>query len=199
MTPSQALTLLQEGNARFRNKSMADRDLLEQVQDTRGGQWPFAAVLSCIDSRVSSELIFDQGIGDIFSVRIAGNFANEDILGSLEFSCKAAGAKLIVVLGHKHCGAVKGACDGVELGNLTQMLAKLQPAVNSVSEPSDASQRNSKNGDFVQAVAVSNVRMTIAKILEGSPVLREMQDAGEILVVGGMYDVESGTVEFLQG
>ena len=178
---------------------MADRDLLEQVQDTRGGQWPFAAVLSCIDSRVSSELIFDQGIGDIFSVRIAGNFANEDILGSLEFSCKAAGAKLIVVLGHKHCGAVKGACDGVELGNLTQMLAKLQPAVNSVSEPSDASQRNSKNGDFVQAVAVSNVRMTIAKILEGSPVLREMQDAGEILVVGGMYDVESGTVEFLQG
>ena len=199
MTPAKALELLTEGNKRFRNNLKANRNLLAQVADTGGGQWPFAAVLGCIDSRVSSELVFDQGVGDIFSIRIAGNFVNEDILGSLEFSCSVAGAKLIVVLGHKSCGAIKGACDGVELGHLTQMLAKLHPAVNSVTEPVDASQRTAQNADFVQAVAEQNVRLTMARILEESEVLRKLRDAGDVDVVGGMYDVESGAVEFLEG
>ncbi len=198
MTPAKALELLVEGNKRFRNNLKANRNLLEQVEDTGGGQWPFAAVLGCIDSRVSSELVFDQGVGDVFSIRIAGNFVNEDILGSLEFSCSVAGAKLIVVLGHKSCGAIKGACDGVELGHLTQMLAKLHPALDSVLEPSDASQRTAKNEDFVQAVAEQNVRLTMARILDESEVLRKLHEAGDVDVVGGMYDVASGAVEILK-
>jgi len=197
MTPSLARQSLEQGNERFLKGQMVNRDLMQQVDDTRGGQWPFAVVLGCIDSRVSNEIIFDQGIGDIFSARVAGNFVNDDILGSMEFGCKVAGAKLIVVLGHKHCGAIKGACDNVELGNLTSLLANLKPAVAATSEPQDPTQRTSANPDFVQAVALENIRQTVRAISERSPVLAAMRDAGEIDIVGCMYDVESGEISFL--
>lgn len=197
MTPARALRLLEEGNERLTRNLRVNRDLLRQVNDTRDGQWPFAVILSCIDSRVPAELIFDQGVGDILNVRIAGNFANGDVLGSLEFGCKVAGAKLIVVLGHSHCGAIKGACDDVQLGHLTKLLANLTPAVVATGGPTDPSQRSSENPDFVQAVARNNVHLTIAKILEQSPTLRAMHRAGEIDLVGGMYDVERGAVEFM--
>lgn len=197
ITPNTALELLKKGNERFRKRSHVDRNLLQQVEDTSKGQFPFATVLSCIDSRVSSELIFDQGIGDIFSIRIAGNFINTDILGSMEFACKLAGTKVIVVLGHTACGAVKGACDHAELGNLTSMLAKITPAVDSVKVPSNASLRNSKNIDFVNQVARQNVHMSIENILAQSPVLAEMKKAGEIDIVGGMYDIHTGQVTYL--
>ena len=195
ITPEIALNLLKEGNGRFLNSMKADRNLLEQVSDTSEGQFPFAVVLSCIDSRVPAETIFDQGIGDIFSVRIAGNFINEDILGSIEFACKVAGSKLIVVLGHTSCGAVKGACDKVELGNLSAMLKRIQPAVDSVPEEGD---RSSKNKEFVQKVADANVKMTIENLKDQSPVLWEMIKAKEVDIVGGMYSVETGKVEFSQ-
>lgn len=197
MTPASSIQALKDGNARFLNNQKADRNLLEQVSDTSKGQFPFATVLSCIDSRVSSELIFDQGIGDIFSVRIAGNFVNTDILGSMEFACKLAGTKVIVVLGHTSCGAVKGACDHAELGNLTSMLGNIAPAVDAVTEPADASQRNSGNIDFVNTVAEKNVQLTIDRIIAESEVLAEMLKSGEIEIVGAMYDVGSGTVTFL--
>jgi len=197
MSPAEALAKLREGNARFLAKRMEDRDLTVQVAATSGGQWPFAAVLGCIDSRVPPELVFDQGLGDVFSVRIAGNFANDDILGSLEFACKVAGSKVVLVLGHRHCGAIKGACDGVELGNLTRMLANLEGAVKSVEEPRDPAQRTSGNAPFVHAVALSNVALTVQRIRERSSVLREMEEAGAIAIVGAMYDVETGAVEFL--
>lgn len=196
MTPARALELLREGNERFRNNLKTNRNLLQQVNETRAGQWPFAVILSCIDSRVSAELVFDQGLGDIFSVRIAGNFTNEDILGSMEFGCHVAGAKLIVVLGHTRCGAIKGACDDVKLGNLTKLIEKLKPAVAEVKEPRDPAKRNSANEEFVQAVAIANVKRTVATLLERSPVLSELRAAGKIDVVGAMYDVESGAVEF---
>jgi carbonic anhydrase len=166
------------------------------VNETHDGQWPFAAVLSCIDSRTSAELIFDQGLGDIFSVRIAGNLVNEDILGSLEFACRIAGAKVIVVLGHSQCGAIMGACDGVELGNLTGLLKKIHPAVDTVLLRTDPVSRTSADPEFVGAVARENVRRGIKAISEGSSVLREMQEAGAIDVVGGMYCVSTGLVEF---
>ena len=175
MTPDLALEALKEGNARFKANEKADRDLLQQVEDTSTGQFPFATVLSCIDSRVSSELIFDQGIGDLFSVRIAGNFVNEDILGSMEFACKLAGTKVVVVLGHTACGAVKGACDHARLGNLTALINKIEPAVEAVTEPKDESLRNSKNIDFVNEVAKKNVLMTIDNIRSSSPVLADME------------------------
>lgn len=197
ITPKGALDLLKEGNLRFQKKKQANRDLLEQVADTTSGQYPFATILSCIDSRVSSELIFDQGIGDIFSARVAGNFVNEDILGSMEFACKLAGTKLVLVLGHTSCGAVKGACDDAKLGNLTALISKIKPAVEAVSEPADASQRNSKNIDFVNEVAVKNVQMTIDAIRKDSEVLKEMEDNGEIQIIGGMYDISNGAVTFL--
>lgn len=196
ISPKQAVELLKEGNQRFIADKKASRNLLEQVDDTSTGQYPFATILSCIDSRVSSELIFDQGIGDIFSVRIAGNFVNEDILGSMEFACRLAGTKVIVVLGHTSCGAVKGACDDAKLGNLTTMLAKIKPAVEAVNEPSDQSLRNSKNIDFVNDVAKKNVELTIANIRKQSPVLQDMEDAGEINIVGAMYDINDGSVTF---
>ena len=173
MTPQKALQFLKEGNQRFQNNLKANRNLLEQVNDTSDGQFPFATILSCIDSRVSAELVFDQGLGDIFSVRIAGNFVNEDILGSMEFACKLAGTKLLVVLGHTSCGAVKGACDDAKMGNLTGMLAKIKPAVESVSEPKDENQRNSNNLEFVDAVAEKNVALTIENIRKMSPILKE--------------------------
>lgn len=195
MTPEKAITFLKEGNERFQNNLKANRNLLQQVNDTSDGQFPFAVILSCIDSRVSAELVFDQGLGDIFSIRIAGNFINDDILGSMEFGCKVAGSKLIVVLGHTSCGAVKGACDHVELGNLTTMLEKIQPAVNSVK--GDYSDRSSANADFVQEVAVNNVNLTVDAITERSEVLKEMVDNNEIKIVGAMYDVATGKVDFM--
>ena len=196
MTPDVALQLLKDGNRRFRENSRADRNLLEQVEATREGQWPFAVFLSCIDSRAPAELVFDLGIGDVFNARVAGNFINRDILGSMEFGCKVAGAKLVVVMGHTHCGAVKGACDDVRLGNLTEMLAKLQPAVASVTDPADPAQRNSANPEFVQSVSEKNVELMLDSIRELSPLLQEMSDAGEIRIVGAMYDVETGAVSF---
>lgn len=198
MTPQKALQFLKEGNLRFQNNLKANRNLLEQVNDTSEGQFPFATILSCIDSRVSAELVFDQGLGDIFSVRIAGNFVNEDILGSMEFASKLAGTKLIVVLGHTSCGAVKGACDDAKMGNLTGMLAKIKPAVESVSEPKDEGQRNSKNLDFVDAVAEKNVTLTIDNIRNMSPILKEMEYNNEIDIVGAMYDINTGAVSFFE-
>lgn len=196
MTPSSSLEALKEGNARFVNNNMVNRDLLGQVTDTTSGQYPFATILSCIDSRVSSELIFDQGIGDIFSARVAGNIVNEDVLGSMEFACKLAGTKLIVVLGHTSCGAVKGACDHADMGNLTALVQKIAPAVNAVTEPTDESLRNSKNLTFVDEVASKNVQLTIEQIRKDSPILAEMEKAGEINIIGGMYDISNGKVTF---
>jgi carbonic anhydrase len=194
MTPSTALQELKDGNQRFIEKKQLNRDLRQQVSETSTGQFPFATVLSCIDSRVSSELIFDQGIGDIFSVRIAGNFVNEDILGSMEFACKLAGTKLVLVLGHTACGAVKGACDHARLGNLTALINKIEPAVEAVKEPVDEDLRNSSNIDFVNDVAAVNVNMTIENIRAQSEVLKAMEDAGEIAILGGMYDINTGEV-----
>ena len=196
MTPKSAKEALINGNKRFVKNQKADRDLLQQVEQTSSGQFPFATILSCIDSRVSSELIFDQGIGDIFSVRIAGNFVNEDILGSMEFACKLAGTKLIVVLGHTSCGAVKGACDHARLGNLTTLINKIEPAVEAVTEPKDENLRNSSNIEFVNEVAKKNVYMTIDNIRNSSEVLKAMEDAGEIDIIGGMYDIKTGEVSF---
>ncbi|MGB2257781.1 MAG: carbonic anhydrase family protein [Flavobacteriaceae bacterium] len=196
MTPKSAKEELVNGNKRFVESQKVDRDLLKQVEQTSTGQFPFATILSCIDSRVSSELIFDQGIGDIFSVRIAGNFVNEDILGSMEFACKLAGTKLIVVLGHTSCGAVKGACDHARLGNLTTLINKIEPAVEAVTEPKDESLRNSSNIEFVNEVAKKNVYMTIDNIRNSSEVLKAMEDAGEIDIIGGMYDIKTGEVSF---
>lgn len=198
MTPEKALDSLKAGNKRFQNNIKEERNLIEQVKDTSEGQYPFATVLSCIDSRVSAELAFDQGVGDIFSIRIAGNFVNTDILGSMEFACKLAGTRLIVVLGHTSCGAVKGACDDAKLGNLTSMLEKIKPAVDSVSEPSDMDLRNSSNKTFVNDVAVKNVELTIANILKTSEVIAEMFNNGEVKIIGAMYDVSTGAVTFFE-
>jgi carbonic anhydrase len=198
MTPEKSLQHLKEGNQRFQLNLKVNRDLIDQVSDTSEGQYPFATILSCIDSRVSSELIFDLGIGDVFSARVAGNFVNEDILGSMEFACKLAGTKLIVVLGHTACGAVKGACDDAKLGNLTNMLAKIKPAVKAVTYPEDSNLRNSSNIEFVNNVAAKNVQLTIERILNESEVLAEMQNNGEIKIIGGMYDIHSGSVTFYE-
>lgn len=196
ITPRKALELLQEGNGRFINNLKLHRNLLEQVNDTRDGQWPFATILSCIDSRTSAELIFDQGLGDVFSIRIAGNVVNTDILGSMEFACKVAGSKLIVVLGHSKCGAVKGACDHVEMGNLTELLSKLQPAV--YEEQKTTGDRSSKNGEFVENVAEINVKRTVKSIIQRSFILEQMIENGEIGIIGAMYNIETGIVEFYQ-
>lgn len=195
MTPSSAVEMLKEGNQRFTGGNPIQRDLHTQVKQTSTGQYPFAAVVSCIDSRIPTEIIFDQGIGDIFNARIAGNFVNEDILGSLEFACKLAGSKVIVVMGHTACGAVKGACDHAELGNLTQMLDKIMPAVNAIETP-EGTDRSSKNIDFVNKVSAKNVELTIENIKTQSPVLNEMFENGEIDIVGAMYDVKDGSVSF---
>jgi len=194
ITPVKAIEILKKGNERFVSNLRANRNLLQQVNETSDGQHPFAAILSCIDSRASAELIFDQGLGDIFSIRVAGNILNEDILGSMEFACKVAGAKAIAVLGHSKCGAVKGACDDVKMGNLTALLEKLKPAVN--AETATTTNRNSSNAAFVEKVALLNVRHTIRQILHKSPILKEMVENGEIAIIGGMYDVETGRVDF---
>jgi carbonic anhydrase len=196
ITPEMALNLLKEGNHRFMNNLKANRNLLEQANETSDGQHPFAIILSCIDSRTSAELIFDQGLGDIFSVRIAGNIINEDILGSMEFACKVAGAKIIAVLGHTKCGAVKGACDHVEMGNLTALLSKIQPAV--YDEKTETQNRNSSNGEFVEKVAAINVKRTVHAILERSPILKEMIENGQIKLVGGVHEIATGEVTFYE-
>jgi carbonic anhydrase len=194
ITPAQALELLKEGNQRFVNNKKSDRDLLQQASETSGGQYPFAVILSCIDSRTSSELIFDLGIGDAFNVRIAGNIINEDILGSMEFACKVAGSKLIAVLGHTKCGAVKGACDHVELGNLTSLVKKITPAVD--DEKTTNENRTSANAEFVEKVAAINVKRTVEAIQQNSSILKEMIEKGEIGIVGGMHDIATGVVTY---
>lgn len=194
ITPAGALELLKEGNKRFVNNLKVNRNLLQQANETSDGQHPFAVILSCIDSRTSAELIFDQGLGDIFSVRIAGNIINEDILGSMEFGCKVAGSKIIVVLGHTKCGAVKGACDHVEMGNLTALLTKLRPAVD--DEILTKENRNSNNPEFVENVSTINVKRTVKAIMERSPILKEMIESGQIGIVGGTHDIATGEVHF---
>ena len=195
ITPQIALEMLKQGNARFTSGNGIARDYSGQISATTGGQWPFAVVLSCIDSRVPAETVFDQGIGDIFSARVAGNFVNPDILGSIEYSCAVAGSKLVVVMGHTSCGAVKGACDAVELGNITQMLDKIMPAVRDTST-AEGEARDSGNAQFVNNVSARNVALNIARIKQESPVLKGLLDEGKIDIVGAMYDVGSGRVEF---
>ena len=197
-TPLRALELLKEGNERFINNLKANRDLLQQANETRDGQWPFAVILSCIDSRTSAELIFDQGLGDVFSIRIAGNVVNTDIVGSLEFACKVAGSKLIVVLGHTSCGAIKGACDHVEMGSLTELLSKIQPAVYEERDTTDVAQRNSKNYDFVENVASLNVKRSVKSIVNRSYILEQMIENGQVAIIGGKHHLDTGKVEFFE-
>ncbi|MEJ7694671.1 carbonic anhydrase family protein [Daejeonella sp.] len=196
ISPSKALELLEDGNKRFVNNLKINRNLLQQANETSDGQHPFAVILSCIDSRTSAELIFDQGLGDVFSVRIAGNIINEDILGSMEFGCAVAGAKIIVVLGHTKCGAVRGACDHVEMGNLTALLTKIRPAVD--DEMVTKENRNSSNPIFVENVAVINVKRTVTAIMQRSTILKEMIEEGQIGIIGGTHDISSGEVTFYQ-
>ena len=195
ISPSMAIELLKEGNKRFMNNLKINRNLLQQANDTSDGQHPFAVILSCIDSRPSAELIFDQGLGDIFSIRIAGNIVNEDILGSMEFGCKVAGAKIVVVLGHTKCGAVKGACDNVELGNLTSLVKKIRPAVE--AENISIDNRNSSNKEFVENVAILNVKQTMDRIVSESPILKEMIDMKQIEIIGGIHNISTGEVTFI--
>lgn len=194
ITPTIALQYLKEGNQRFVSNLKFNRNLLQQVNETREGQWPFAVVLSCIDSRTSAELIFDQGLGDVFSVRIAGNIVNDDILGSIEFACKVAGSKLIVVLGHSKCGAVKGACAGVEMGHLTGLLGKVKPAIDEIRPKS---KNDSDSPEFVEEVAELNVLKQMDLIIASSPILKEMIEEKKIGIAAGMYSVESGAVNFI--
>ncbi len=194
ITPDTALARLEEGNQRFVSGESLRRDYPAQVKATATGQYPFAVILSCIDSRSSPEIVFDQGIGDLFVVRIAGNYAQPDIMGSMEFATKVAGAKLVVVMGHTECGAIKGACDNVELGNLTTVIGELRPAVDDVKDVQG--DRTSKNKKFVQLVAEANVRRTVAKIRADSPILRELEQSGQIKIVGAMHDISTGQVSF---
>ncbi|GDX51195.1 carbonic anhydrase [Bacteroidota bacterium] len=196
LTPATALEILKEGNARFVSNIKAHRNLLEQVNETSSGQFPFAAVLSCIDSRTSAELIFDLGLGDIFSIRIAGNILNDDILGSMEFACKIAGSKLIVVLGHTKCGAIEGACNNIELGHVTTLLNKIKPAINLETKTID--NRNGNNKHFVNNVTANNVFITVQKIKEQSSLLAEMEQSNQIKIVGGLYDLDTGHVTFYE-
>lgn len=198
ITPAKALEFLKEGNRRFVSNLKVNRNLLQQANDTRDGQFPFAVILSCIDSRTSAELIFDQGLGDIFSIRIAGNVVNTDIIGSLEFACKIAGSKLIVVLGHTNCGAIKGACDHVEMGNLTDLLSKIQPAVYEESQTTDADLRNSHNVVFVENVTDLNIKRSVRAIINRSYILEQMIEKGEIAIIGAKHHLESGQVEFFE-
>jgi len=194
ITPQDALQRLKDGNFRFINNLKMNRDLLEQVNDTKDGQWPFAAILSCMDSRTSAELLFDQGLGDIFSIRIAGNIISPGILGSLEFATAAAGSKLILVLGHTACGAIKGACDDVQFGHLTSLLQKIKPAVQSEDTVKD--DRTSKNPEFVNAVAKLNVHNSVNQIINHSEVIRNLVAEGKVAIVPAMYDVSTGYVTF---
>ncbi|QMU27879.1 carbonic anhydrase family protein [Adhaeribacter radiodurans] len=196
LTPDEVLRILKEGNLRFINNLKANRNLLQQVNETSEGQFPFAAILSCIDSRTSAELIFDNGLGDIFSIRIAGNILNEDILGSMEFACRVAGSKLILVLGHTRCGAITGACNHIEMGHLTTLLKKIEPAIE--LETQTTSNRTGANEAFVQNVTNNNIFLTINRIRKESSILAELEQAGQIKIVGGLYDVETGKVIFYE-
>lgn len=196
LTPELALEILKEGNERFVNNIKLHRDLLQQVNETSSGQFPFAAILSCIDSRTSAELIFDQGLGDIFSIRIAGNILNEDILGSMEFACKMAGSKLIIVLGHTKCGAIEGACNNIVMGNITALLNKIKPAID--IEKETVTERNGNNKPFVENVTKNNVFITVQKIKKQSALLAEMEQAKKIKIIGGLYDVDTGKVVFYE-
>lgn len=192
LNPQDAHRILVEGNTRFVSNVKAQRDLQQQVLETSTGQFPFAVVLSCIDSRVPAELVFDQGIGDLFSVRVAGNVINEDVLGSMEYACKVAGSKIVVVMGHTKCGAVTSACNHVELGNITALLSKIQPAVNSIKPVG-----SSMTADEIETVGVNNVVHSIERIRAESPILKELEANGEIEIVGAVYSVEDGKVTFL--
>jgi carbonic anhydrase len=194
ITPAFALERLMEGNRRFVASLKEHHDLLEQVNETIDGQWPFAVVLSCIDSRTSAELIFDQGLGDIFSIRIAGNIVNDDILGSMEYACKIVGSKMIVVLGHTRCGAIQGACDHIEMGHLTGLIQKIKPAIG--METTETTKRDSSNHVFMYKVAMLNVRNSMQQVLDNSPIIKAMVEAGTIGIAGGMYEVETGNVTF---
>lgn len=197
ITPAVALELLKEGNKRFINNRRANRNLLQQANETSDGQYPFAVILSCIDSRTSVELIFDQGLGDVFSIRIAGTIINEDILGSMEFACKISGSKIIVVLGHTKCGAIKGACAHVEMGNLTALLTKIQSAV-TAEKTVTGEDRSSSNDEFLEKVTAIHVRRTVNDIMERSPILKEMIEEGQCGIVGGNHDISTGRVNFYQ-
>ncbi len=192
LTPKAAHDILLDGNKRFVQNVKAQRNLQDQVLETSKGQYPFAVILSCIDSRAPAELVFDQGIGDIFSVRIAGNIVNEDILGSMEYACKVAGSKIVVVMGHTKCGAVTAACNQVELGNITALLNKIKPVVDSINVSPDK-----MNDEVVEEVAHLNVEWSISRILQESPILAQMKENGEIKIVGAMYDVSTGLVKFM--
>ncbi|HEX8268245.1 MAG TPA: carbonic anhydrase family protein [Pyrinomonadaceae bacterium] len=196
LNPAEALKLLKEGNLRFVAGRTINRDLRAQVKETSEGQYPYAVILSCQDSRTSSDLLFDLNKGDAFSLRIAGNVVNEDILGGMEFGTKVAGAKLIAVIGHTKCGAIYGACDDVKMGNLTGLLDRIKPAIKDVSETIQP--RDSKNPAFVNAVTEQNVRYQMRMVREKSPILREMIDKGEVGLVGGIYDISTGKVEFFE-
>jgi carbonic anhydrase len=195
MTPAEALQMLKDGNKRFVEGKPLIRNYSKQIERTAKSQHPFAVILSCIDSRAPAEILFDQGIGDMFNIRMAGNIADEDILGSMEFACKISGAKVIFVMGHTNCGAIKGAIDEVKLGNLTGLLAKIKPAVDAISADGE---RNSENHEFVDAVSRQNVLDAMKIIIERSPILAEMIINGEVMLSGGMYNVESGKVSFFE-
>ncbi len=196
LTPEHALDILIEGNKRFVNNIKAHRNLLQQVNETSSGQFPFAAILSCIDSRTSAELIFDQGLGDVLSIRIAGNILNEDILGSMELACKIAGSKLVVVLGHTKCGAIEAACNNIVLGNITTLLKKIKPAIDKETET--ISERNGNNQLFLKNVTVNNVFIAVEKIKEQSSILNELEKSKQIKIIGGLYDVDTGQVIFYE-
>jgi len=196
LTPPQVLEQLRRGNERFASGRPEPRDMLHDQQITAAGQFPHAIILSCIDSRAPAEFVFDAGLGDIFNARIAGNIADADLVGSMEFACKVSGAKLVLVMGHTSCGAIKGACDRVQMGNLTGLLEKIQPAVAAARDV--PGERNSKNKQFVEAVAEENVRLTVDRIRELSPILRELENAGKIQIAGCIYDLDTGRVRFLQ-
>ena len=196
LTPKAAHNILVNGNNRFVQNLKAQRNLQDQVFETSKGQYPFAVILSCIDSRVPAELVFDQGIGDIFSVRIAGNIVNEDVLGSMEYACKVAGSKIVVVMGHTKCGAVTAACKNVELGNITPLLNKIKPAVNAVKVNSEATGEMTYSS--IEEVSVLNVELSIDRIRKESPILEEMETKNEIEIVGALYNVSSGKVEFFK-
>lgn len=193
MTPEQIIEVMKEGNERFRRGERKDRNYLREQKASAKGQYPAAVLLSCIDSRAPAEVIMDLGIGDIFNCRVAGNVANQDILGSMEFACKLAGAKVVLVMGHTACGAIKGAIDNAQLGNLTGLLAKIKPAVQATTY---TGKRSASNYSFVDAVARRNVELTLANIQKNSPVLAELAANGTIKMTGAMYNLETGAVEF---
>lgn len=196
LTPQMAYEILKEGNDRFVKNLKANRNLLEQVNITKEGQYPFATILSCMDSRTSAELVFDQGLGDIFSIRIAGNILNEDIIGSMEFATKVVGTKIILILGHTRCGAVVGACNNVELGHLTHVLDKIKPAID--AEKTTTENRNGNNANFVYNVTENNVHLAIAEVTKRSEIIKELVEEGKVMIVGGMYNVETGKVDFFE-